>query len=383
MDGKKLIKNINESILSESHKVTISGIKFDVRLSKNIEADMMEDLDKYVHYENKVFNDDIYYITSILDDKVYERALSSISEWNFEEEIVIYSSRQLGDTLVKKYVTNDNLEVFYCQMLNFIVLADGVKKYLIMCDKTEEYERQTLRIMKEVIIRFYENDGGIIFHSAAFNVDNNGCILTGLKGAGKTTFLCRMLDADNTEYISNDKIIITKDLDVIYLPLSMRIGLGTYDNFDNLKKYVENVKLDRVQYYNDKKIDWSKVEEKYVKYDLTSKELKKIFNFRSVSSTKLKYLLIPKIDIDGRDFRVMKMSDEEKKNVILENCITLDNSMWPNPWVEKRTCSEEEIRKNSHELLKKIDNVQYYYVEYGSKVPSKELCEKLREKLSE
>lgn len=93
--------------------------------------------------------------------------------------------------------------------------------------------------MKEVTIRTYENKGGVIFHAGAVMLQNKGIIISGPKGAGKTTLLCHILNKMNIDYIANDRIIITDELDIVYLPLSMRIGVGTFNNMSKVREYVK------------------------------------------------------------------------------------------------------------------------------------------------
>ena len=50
----------------------------------------------------------------------------------------------------------------------------------------------------------------------------------------------------NIDYIANDRIIITDELDIVYLPLSMRIGVGTFNNMSKVRE-CKTMKLSRMQ----------------------------------------------------------------------------------------------------------------------------------------
>lgn len=73
--------------------------------------------------------------------------------------------------------------------------------------------------------------------------------------------------------------------------------MGTFENNEKMKEYQKNNKLARTQFYEKQEL-WE-IPEKHIKYDLTSRELIKIYGIKAVECMELSYTIVPHIVLDS------------------------------------------------------------------------------------
>ena len=83
--------------------------------------------------------------------------------------------------------------------------------------------------------------GILLLHSASFSLNEEGYLISGLSGTGKTTILLRMLDLKGAKYFSDDQTIVDEGEVLTYpMPIGLRghllrssgITLNTLDTFN-------------------------------------------------------------------------------------------------------------------------------------------------------
>ncbi len=116
---------------------------------------------------------------------------------------------------------------------------------MIISENNFNLERMPLRILRELLLRENENDKSILSHGAFLTLLDHSILLTRNKEASKTTLLYKLLEYMNSNLLSNDKLIIKRNLDVIYIPLSTRIVLATVNGNNKLirKENYDLIKL--------------------------------------------------------------------------------------------------------------------------------------------
>ena len=95
------------------------------------------------------------------------------------------------------------------------------------------------RIMCNVFIIEFQKAGYSIVHGACIAKDNNSFIISGNKGAGKTTTLLRLLE-QGYDFISNDKVAVKNEdskITTCGIPHSMGIIKEDIDSFNIDKKF--------------------------------------------------------------------------------------------------------------------------------------------------
>jgi hypothetical protein len=97
----------------------------------------------------------------------------------------------------------------------------------VQCMMIRKLLRQVTKA--EIINKNYK-----MLHASCFTVDNNGILVIGDKGSGKTTTLMKMLDEyDDLYYLTND-VAVVKGKNIYTVFDDIKVGIGT---LSNLKKF--------------------------------------------------------------------------------------------------------------------------------------------------
>jgi len=386
MNPLQIISSITSQSSYNEIKVIISGIKFKVYIQNEYTKQFLDDISFYVH-DGKAVYDKEYTVYQTLDDNKYNYLKEALSQQKFKM-LTIYQSSKDVITKAKEFSIED---IFIYEIIesDCFVVNCGDVKYLIMSDATKEKERQLLRIMKEVAIRTCENNKGVIFHAASLKYRGNGIVLTGQKGAGKTTLLCKLLNIPSVDYIANDKVMITNQYDIVYLPLALHAGIGTVQNDSKLEHFIDTSALCRKQNTG---LQDKKAASAYDKYSVTSKEISQIYSCNLLASAQLHLIIIPRMHI-GEDFiEIKEMSNIDKYRIITENVLTPEDLMWPNPWVEPRTYAVKEMLQNTNTVIRSlVESIPIIAIDFGTHVKDEKILrimdficnENLRERKTE
>ena len=94
-----------------------------------------------------------------------------------------------------------------------------------------------MRILRELGINRAQRRGGLLLHAAAMAVGDRGIVITGPKGAGKTSLLIHALRARSARYVSNDRVVVTGAAgrpSATGVPTIVALRRGTLDLFPSL-----------------------------------------------------------------------------------------------------------------------------------------------------
>jgi len=65
-----------------------------------------------------------------------------------------------------------------------------------------------MRVVREFCVNRAQRRGGVLLHAAALAVGHRGIVISGPKGAGKTSLLFHALRAGSARYVSNDRVVV-------------------------------------------------------------------------------------------------------------------------------------------------------------------------------
>jgi len=93
-----------------------------------------------------------------------------------------------------------------------------------------------MRILRELGINRAQRRGGLLLHAAAMAVGDRGIVITGPKGAGKTSLLIHALRARSARYVSNDRVVVPAAGRPLAtgVPTIVALRRGTLDLFPSL-----------------------------------------------------------------------------------------------------------------------------------------------------
>ena len=97
--------------------------------------------------------------------------------------------------------------------------------------------RHVLRVIRELMLRAYEDAGAVVFHAAGVDVDGGTVMICGPRGAGKTTAAAALLHqfGPRARLLSNDRLLACDGHQVVAVPLPVPVARGTLDAFPALQ----------------------------------------------------------------------------------------------------------------------------------------------------
>lgn len=127
-------------------------------------------------------------------------------------------------------------------------VIDG-RRIDLHCPDATAAPRYTLRLVREVMLRTYENAGGIVFHAAAVEFGGKAVMVCGRGTAGKTTAMTALLRRfrDNAALLSNDRVIFYGVDQLVAVPLPVRAARGTIEEFGELTRAAADAARARLQ----------------------------------------------------------------------------------------------------------------------------------------
>lgn len=261
-----------------------------------------------------------------------------------------------------------------------VFFPEESKEYLIVVYKENYYficrenmNSYLLRIIREIYLRNNENYGNIAYHGGAFAICKNGVMVCGDKAKGKTTVILEQLKK-GASYLANDRVIISKnnnEYSIIYLPLSMRIGIGTISRTsciaDNINTYPwsRNQSLKVLNYEYDLGVSINEFGSGE-KLEITSKEISDIFKVNLIESTSLNAIVFPEIDPNFSGMEIMPCTPQEATRLIMAQCMTPHDENWISPWLFPRNKKDIDLEKYACKFTSEmVKKVSCYTIHFG------------------
>jgi hypothetical protein len=270
------------------------------------------------------------------------------------------------------FLFNGSMGIFFPEESNDYFILSYNEDYYFVCRKN--MNTYLLRILREIYFRNNENLGDVVYHGGGFVTNKNGVMVCGDKAKGKTTVILEQLKK-GSKYLANDRVIIShndeKQYFIKYVPLSMRVGIGTIRRLPDLSKIVNSYPWSRHQsskvlnyFYNQDQCtdEFGSAE----KLEITSKEIHDVFKIDLVECSPLNSIVFPEIDLDFNGIEIFPCKPTQAAKLILEQCMTPIDENWITPWLFQRNKSNEELRIYAEEFTNNlVQNVQSYTIHFG------------------
>jgi hypothetical protein len=94
-------------------------------------------------------------------------------------------------------------------------------------------------LVRYVSLLIEEAHGSMLLHAAATMKDDSCYLVSGAKGAGKTTTMLHLVCDHGHQYFSGDKVLVTSDAKGLLIrgwPDYPHVGMGTFQRFPSLAK---------------------------------------------------------------------------------------------------------------------------------------------------
>ena len=232
-----------------------------------------------------------------------------------------------------------------------------------------------LRLMREAMLRSYEDRGGVITHAAGASLRGNGVMICGPRSVGKTTLLTCLARSTGSSVLSNDRLILMPGRRLIAVPLPVPIGKGTIDAVPELEKVTPD--LSRPQRAVDGlPATFGSAE----KAEFSPREFATALGSSLAGRSRLRTILTPRLTDDSTSARVRELGVDEARRTLNENCFTPHDEFWRHPWVVPRRISEADLRRGAAQAIDELaGKVPCYEIRFGVRNPLAELDTLLRE----
>ncbi len=232
---------------------------------------------------------------------------------------------------------------------------------------TRRPHRYPIRLIREAMLRTYEDAGGVIFHAAGVDVGGAGVMVCGPRGAGKTTITAALLRCTGAALLSNDRVIAHRGDHLVAVPLPVPTGRGTIEAFPELARSAA--------------ADVGRMPTKFgstVKHAFTARQFAQAFGVGLVSASVLRLVVVAQVADTREPARVRRLCATHADRIISESCFTPRDEFWVRPWLIPRPKSNDLLRDLAKAAIGHITAaVPCIEVSFGVRNPSTDLVHAL------
>ncbi|NIJ10480.1 hypothetical protein FHU38_000824 [Saccharomonospora amisosensis] len=195
-----------------------------------------------------------------------------------------------------------------------------------------------LRLIREAMLRTYENAGGIVFHAAGVDLGGAGVMICGPRSAGKTTTLACLLRAAHGQLLSNDRLILHNPGQLIPVPLPVPVARGTLEAIDELQAAVP--RLSRPQPRPDT------IPHAFgatTKVAFSAREFAAALGSSLSRASSLRSVVVPRFTDTDAPLRTRRLDPAEARQVLAASCFTPHDEFWINPWLVPRVRADTDL----------------------------------------
>jgi hypothetical protein len=200
--------------------------------------------------------------------------------------------------------------------------------------------RYPIRLIREAMLRTYEDAGGVIFHAAGVDVEGAGVMVCGPRGAGKTTITAALLRATGAALLSNDRLIAHHGGHLVAVPLPVPTARGTIEAFPELEHVVRRATAEAAE------LGMMPAEfGSTVKHAFTARQFSQAFRADMVSASALRLVVVPQLTDTREPARLRHLSAAKARPVIARNCFTPRDEFWVRPWLIPRQREDDLLQR--------------------------------------
>jgi len=332
-----------DSILEKSKRLPHQG-HFDIEgLKINIHAFDPETyhwIEKYLYPLNLSSSSDTqltYSVNTLHSDELVQSVLSSIENSEIDTRRISNARRYLDRIFVDKQITID-CDPFYGML--WVTDRSTHTITLILSVKVRWPLLEISRVVRDLITRFLEDQGWILFHAGAIHTGEKNYMIIGDASAGKTSLIIALL-ASGSVFISNERVFVkveNGDARLLSFPMPIAVGLGTMVQYPELIKFIRQPQFCQ---YPPRRINISKVhntaERKWPylrdKVQFLPQEITNQFSdIAGMSGGKIHGLIVPSWQ-KNQYVKLEPLNHERTKKVIKYNCIDRSRDDIYPPWM--------------------------------------------------
>lgn len=267
-------------------------------------------------------------------------------------------------------IATDNVEH---QPGAYAVAAHGRDIDLFVHTGTAHPHRYSIRLVREAMLRTYEDAGGVIFHAAGVDIGGAAVMICGPRGAGKTTVTAALLRSPSAGLLSNDRLIAYEGDHVVAVPLPVPTARGTIQAFPELERLVrrpitDGSELDRMP------ADFGSM----VKHAFTARQFAEAFGARLIARSTLRLVVVPRLADTSESAQARRLPVADARRIIAASCFTPRDEFWVRPWLIPRRRTDEQLDNQASAAIEYLAaTVPCIEVSFGVRNPVSDLARTL------
>lgn len=232
-----------------------------------------------------------------------------------------------------------------------------------------------LRLIREVMLRSYENAEGLVLHAAGIDIGGRGIVIIGPRSAGKTTTLAALLRSRGSAMLSNDRLIVDRSGMLIAVPLPVPVAYGTVSAFPELQGALAGSSrtsrcLDELPRHFGATS----------KAELSAREFATSLGSTLTGGARLHAVIVPRFSSTDDPAGIRRLEPDELCVHLVTACFTPHDEFWINPWLLPRTKSDRDLSRYAHDRIAGLaGSLAGYELHYGIRTPITELSATLAE----
>lgn len=244
---------------------------------------------------------------------------------------------------------------------------------------------EAARLIRETLRRRAEHRGEVVLHAGAVVVGSGAWIVSGAKGAGKTTLVCAMVEYIGGKFIANDRVFLARaggGFDVRAWPMTIRIGIGTCLASPGLRPWLQPAAPPVYPQTGWNPVRGISVEEAQViagngggpKVELVLSEFVSSVGADSAGCAPLAGILLPAWSRDLSRSSVRTVPGEEAAVRLRQEILTPDDASYPD-WVGLRRRTSDDIRAGAEQIIRELSTgFPVYEVRFSTGSAAADVC---------
>lgn len=209
--------------------------------------------------------------------------------------------------------------------------------------------RYPLRLIREAMVRSYENAGGVLFHAAGADLAGRGVMICGPRASGKTTTLAAVLRGRGAALLSNDRLILHGADRMVAVPLPVPAARGTLDAFPELDRAARGAPG-----RHDGGSALPTVFGTAVKHPFTAGEFATALGAELSPASELRLVLVPRLSDSTTPVRARALHPHEAREVLVGSCFTPRDEFWTLPWLVPRESTDSTLRAHAASVIERL-----------------------------
>lgn len=352
-------------------EIFLPDINFKITMSEKYNNDVRKALSESI-IPYKKDNDKYIEIEYIVDEKEFLEILNKIKSTNGKIYDSFKNQKHKEIHLNSKFYYLVDSEEYIC------IKNNDLDYKILVKDNNSTSLNWIIRIIRELYLREKEELGFDFLHGTGMEINGKGILMLGNSGSGKTTLAVKFMELDyEKSFLSNDRVLVDKNMIMDYFPHAVTYAMGTVKNNKHLDQYFKETRILEKK----KKITYENAENN-IDCNTPLTDVKKVFNLTNVvARTKVDTIIYPRFNKDFKGVKVIDMTENEKRKLLEETSFTPnDTESLRKPWIRKRKIDTEELLKIRKDLIHKlIRNTIIKKIKYGVETKAEEILKCLEE----